>query len=113
MWPMKDAVREGLLRSVRILLAWAFAIVSVTSAICPVCLSQELARPQQASLHNSDQHRATPDCDKDGCSCCGFQFLTVVHQSNPQAHESAEALAPLPTLELSGYAPDFYHPPRT
>jgi hypothetical protein len=113
MSPMKAGIRDHSFQCVAVLMALAFAIVSVTSVVCPVCLSQELAPAQQTGIHGANHHHGESECDKDGCSCCGFQFLTPIHQTSLETRDSARALAPLAVTELRDFASDLYHPPRT
>ena len=110
--PMKNGLRDHLFRRFAVLMAFVFAIASMTSLICPVCLAQELAPAQHAGIHSSDHHHGESECDKDGCSCCGFQFLTPIHQTGLEARDSARTVASRASLELRDYASDFYHPPR-
>jgi hypothetical protein len=56
------------------LLLGFLTLVSVTSSVCPVCDRIEQSSTQPAGVHSADLH-STSDCDRDGCSCCGFQFV--------------------------------------
>jgi hypothetical protein len=93
------------------LLLGFLALVSVTSSICPVC-----DRIEQPSTQNTGAHRAyltsTSDCDRDGCSCCGFQFVAVFF---PPAAALSEFTAVPKVSELRIPAVPvlrLYHPPR-
>lgn len=110
--PMIDRNRTRLSRYAGSILAFVFAIVSVTSSICPVCLSQALLSAQQTAAHNMNHHHGTHDCDRDGCSCCGFQFVATVYQTMPDTRGHTVALAPLAAFAPTNYLSDFYHPPR-
>ena len=54
----------------------ALALMSAMSSVCPACDRMDQPSSQQFGLHG------TPDdpvdtCDKDGCSCCGFQLVAT------------------------------------
>lgn len=107
-----DKNRDILFRHLGLLLAFAFMLASTTSAICPICAPEGLVPSQHLGIHNTDHHRGGPDCDRDGCSCCGFQFLTAVRQTTLVSSESSPKVALPELLELREYPSDFYHPPR-
>lgn len=86
-------------------------IASVTAPICPNCSKIEF--PSSARLaFNGAPNGAAPDCDRDGCSCCGFQIV-------PTPARPTLGFSPL-TLASETYAPlhpsdhifGFYRPPR-
>lgn len=110
---MLDRPRSPFSRFITAILTAFLVVLCVTAAVCPVCLSQDLLPSQQAVSHGMDHQRNAPDCDRDGCSCCGFQLLTTTHQTILDAGEPIAAAPPL-FLALSpiDQAFDFYHPPR-
>src|SRR6266404_3933114 len=110
--PMLDRHRTRVSRIIGTVLACVFAIVYVTSSICPACLSQDLPSSQQTAVQNTNHHHGTQDCDRDGCSCCGFQFVATAHREILDAREPSAAAAPLTALAPIDYPSDFYHPPR-
>jgi hypothetical protein len=109
---MVDGHKTRFSRYAGAIMVSVFAIVCVTSSICPACLSEDLVSAQQTAAHNVDHHHTTHDCDGDGCSCCGFQFLIASHQSIVKASEFTPALARLIEHAPTDYPSDFYHPPR-
>src|ERR1700730_360047 len=113
MSPMLDRQGSPFSRFITAILTAFLVVLCVTASVCPVCLSQDLLPSQQAVPHGMDHHRNAPDCDRDGCSFCGFQFLTTTHQTILGADELISAAPPL-FLVLSpiDQAFDFYHPPR-
>jgi hypothetical protein len=110
--PMMDRYRTRLSRCVGTVLACIFAIVCMTSSICPVCLSQDLLSTQHTTGHGINQHQGPQDCDRDGCSCCGFQFIVTANQIVLDACELSAAPLPSSTLFPTDYPSGFYHPPR-
>ena len=93
------------------LLLCVLAIASLNAPICPACSRIELPSSKHVALNSSD-HDSAPNCDKDGCSCCGFQ--TVVAPLGPtlaltEATSVSEFSSALPRI-----APVFaiYRPPR-
>jgi hypothetical protein len=64
------------------------------------------------TAHNLDHHHSAQDCDKDGCSCCGFQFVATAYETISDCRESSAALPPLAELLKTDFPSDFYHPPR-
>ena len=56
------------------LLLCVLTIASVAAPICPVCLKTDLDSAEHVGL-SSARHDGAPNCDKDGCSCCGFQIV--------------------------------------
>ena len=107
-----STMRTRLSRYAGSILAFVFAIVCVTSSICPVCLSQDLLSAQQTAAHTMNHHHGTQDCDRDGCSCCGFQFVATVYQTILDTRAHSVALAALAAFALTNYLSEFYHPPR-
>jgi hypothetical protein len=64
------------------------------------------------TAHNLGHHHSAQDCDKDGCSCCGFQFVATAYETISDCRESSAALPPLAELLKTDFPSDFYHPPR-
>src|ERR1041385_3240662 len=110
---MLDRHRTCFSRIVAAMLVPVFWFVCVTSSFCPVCLSQDVPSTQQPAAQNMNHHHERQDCDRDGCSCCGFQFLTMTHQTILKALDSTEALTPPATLAPTDSSSDFYRPPRS
>jgi hypothetical protein len=110
--PMLDRHTTRLSRYAGTIMAFVFAIVGVTSSICPVCLSQDLLSTRQTAAHTLNHHHGIQDCDRDGCSCCGFQFVATVYQTIQDTHGTSAAPAPLAAFAPTHYPSDFYHPPR-
>src|ERR1700680_3082533 len=108
--PMIDRNKTCLSRYAGSILAFVFAIVCVTSSICPVCLSQDLLSAQHTAAHNMNHHHGTQDCDRDGCSCCGFQFVATAYQTILDNREHSVAIAPFAAVAATNYLSDFYHP---
>jgi hypothetical protein len=112
MLPMPDRHRTRFPRCVGAVVVFVFAIACVTSSICPGCLSEDLLSAQKTVPQNVDHHPSTHACDRDSCSCCGFQFLAASRQSIREGREFTPAvvqwIAPIP----NDYPSDFYHPPR-
>jgi hypothetical protein len=100
----------GRLRVVATLLSLTFVLVTVVYSICPVCLSELLGSTQPTGVSLTSHHRV--DCDRDGCSCCGFQVVMARCQGfvGPSATIPTSRVPTL--LEPADYVFDFYHPPR-
>ena len=104
--------RTPCLRGVGIFLVAVFAITTVASSICPVCLAKDSALIQHTSTQNLNHHHDSQDCDRDGCSCCGFHFLAPTHDIFLEAIASTAAPTPSIAVAPTEYPFDFYHPPR-
>jgi hypothetical protein len=94
------------------LLLCLLALGSATSSLCRVCSQIDQSFRRQAAVQSPGHQGGTPDCDKDGCSCCGFQFVLTFPGIGLALFQSARA-PELPAL-LSSAGPVFTvdHPPR-
>lgn len=86
-------------------------IASVAAPICPGCSKLELPSSSHI-IFGGSQHNEGQNCDKDGCSCCGFQIVAPPHGVILALSEStsiSDFFSALP-----GPAPVFsvYRPPR-
>jgi hypothetical protein len=88
------------------------ALASASSSLCRVCCQIDQSFRQQAVVQSPDRQGGTPDCDKDGCSCCGFQFVLTFPGIGLALFQSATA--PELPLVLPSAGPVFTldHPPR-
>jgi hypothetical protein len=93
------------------LLLCVLTIASVAAPVCPACSKIELASAQHVAF-NGTNHGSTPSCDKDGCSCCGFQIVVGPVVPSLELTASASALGLPAVLLLPGTAFDLYRPPR-
>jgi hypothetical protein len=99
-------------RAIGVFLMIVFALTSVTASICPVCLAKDFLPIQHTSAQNLNHHPDSKDCDRDGCSCCGFQFLAHMHDFVLELFASTRVMAasiPNPPTEVSS---GFHRPPR-
>jgi hypothetical protein len=106
-----NGLRPNLRKFAAALLLVVLTIASVAAPVCPACSRIELSSAQHPAFNNTDQG-STPNCDKDGCSCCGFQIVVgpVVPSLELTASTSASGVPPV--LLLTGTAFDLYRPPR-
>jgi hypothetical protein len=93
------------------LLLCILVIASVAAPICPACSKIELPTAKHVAL-SSAGHDGSPNCDKDGCSCCGFQIVTAPLAPNLGLTASTLAPAPPSVQLLTGSVFALYHPPR-
>lgn len=100
-------------RGVGIFLVTVFAITTVASSICPVCLAKDFGIIQRTSTQNLTHHPDSQDCDRDGCSCCGFHFLAPAHDIFSEAVASTAPPTPSIAVLPTEYPFDFYRPPRS
>jgi hypothetical protein len=89
-----------------------FVLVWVNSTFCSNCFPLERSS-RTASMQSSDSHRNSDDCDRDVCSCCGFQFLAMSPPITIDSWDSKLALSLVSMPALFGYVSGFYHPPRS
>jgi len=94
------------------LLLCLLAIASASSSLCRGCSEIDQSSQRNAVLQSPDGQDSAPDCDRDGCSCCGFQFVLtfprtgLAHFQSATAPELPRALPPAePVFTLD-------HPPR-
>jgi hypothetical protein len=83
----------------------------LTAPICPACSKIELCSSKHVALDSSERNSA-PNCEKDSCSCCGFQIAVVPLELTlalTQSTSVSEFSSALPRI-----APVFaiYRPPR-
>lgn len=103
-WPSSQKIVASLLLCV-------LAFVSVTSLTCPGCSKIEWPSAKRILLANSNGDGAT-SCDRDGCSCCGFQIVAPPFGTSLALTESASTLYFSVPLRLIAPVFSFYHPPR-
>jgi len=89
----------------------ALALMSAMSSVCPACDRMEQPSSQRSGL------RGTPDdpvdtCDKDGCSCCGFQLVAANPPGILTQGESVSVLKMVAVLPPAEPTFDFNYPPR-
>lgn len=94
------------------LLLCTLTIASVAASICPACSKIELPSEKHVAFNATD-HDRSPDCDKDGCSCCGFQIVPTPLAPSLGLAASASAPADPAAPLLMGSAFPLYRPPRS
>jgi hypothetical protein len=94
------------------LMLCVLAIASMAAPICPACSKLELPSSHHIAFNITDR-RIGQDCDRDGCSCCGFQIVpaplgpTLALAESTSVSEFSSALPKLaPVFAL-------YRPPRS
>jgi hypothetical protein len=107
-----SGLRTNLCKFIGSLLLCTLTIASVAASICPVCSKIELPSAKHIALSASDHDRST-DCDKDGCSCCGFQIAPTPLARSSVLRASASAPAMAPVLLVMGSVFTLYRPPRS
>lgn len=106
-----SGLRPNLWKFAASLLLCMLTIASVAAPICPECSKIELPSAKHFGFSSTD-HGGVPNCDRDGCSCCGFQVVTahpapnlrlIVFTSTPKT----------PVVQLlAGSVFALYRPPR-
>jgi hypothetical protein len=86
-------------------------IASVVAPVCPACSKLELPSAKHISLSSAGQNGA-PNCDKDGCSCCGFHIVAAPSAPTLEQTASSSVVESLPVQLLEGSPFTLYHPPR-
>jgi hypothetical protein len=106
-----SGLRPNLRKFAASLLLCVLTIASVAAPLCPECSKIELPSAKQVAF-SSTHYDGEPNCDRDGCSCCGFQV--VVATLAPSLGLTASTLAPkLPSVQLlAGSVFALYRPPR-
>jgi hypothetical protein len=106
-----SALRPNLRKFAALLLLCVLTIASVAAPICPECSKMELASAKYVAF-SSTHHDVAPICDRDGCSCCGFQVVAA--PVAPNLELTASTAAPeLPSVQLmAGSVFALYRPPR-
>jgi hypothetical protein len=94
-----------------LMLVAILGITSVTSSVCEVCLSKDLRPGHKTFVQSASTHQSSHDCDRDGCDCCGFQFVGTVHQTIDVCEFTA-LVVPISADIAVDYPSDFYRPPR-
>jgi hypothetical protein len=94
------------------LLLCLLALGSATSSLCRVCSQIDQSFRQQAAVHSPNREGSTPDCDKDGCSCCGFQFVLTFPGIGLALFQSAMAPELPAVVPPTGPVFTLDHPPR-
>jgi hypothetical protein len=94
------------------LLLCTLVIASMAAPLCPACSKILLPATNHATFDGAGQN-GSPDCDRDGCSCCGFQVVAapLAPSLGPTASASAPAMASV--LVVMGSAFTLYRPPRS
>jgi hypothetical protein len=93
------------------LLLFLLLFVSLTSSTCLDCIQIHQGSPH-ALFSSSGHHGGLPDCDKDSCSCCGFQLIAQPIEPQPPLEMIAPAPACSPAVPFSELISDLEHPPR-
>ena len=106
-----SGLRPNLRKLAASLLLCVLTIASVAAPICPECSKIELPSAKHVAF-SSTHHDSAPNCDKDGCSCCGFQIVPA--PLAPTLVLTASAAAPeLRSVQLlMGSVFSLYRPPR-
>jgi hypothetical protein len=106
-----SGLRSNLRKFAALLLLCILATVSMAAPICPECSKIELPSAKHVAFSSTD-HDSVPNCDRDGCSCCGFQV--VAPPLAPILGLTASTSAPeLPSLQLlAGSVFALHRPPR-
>jgi hypothetical protein len=93
------------------LMLCVLAVASVAAATCPACLKLEFPSSHRFAFSSAD-HDSEPNCDRDGCSCCGFQIIASPPDPTLALAESnfvSEFSSALPGIPLVF---PLYRPPR-
>jgi hypothetical protein len=93
------------------LLLCMLTIASVAAPICPECSKIELPSAKHFAFTGPD-HDGLPNCDRDGCSCCGFQVVTAHPAPNLRLIVFTPAPQPPVVHLLAGSVFALYRPPR-
>ncbi|HXB23025.1 MAG TPA: hypothetical protein VNV88_16670 [Candidatus Solibacter sp.] len=112
---MVSVMREPEVNSRKVLasvLLCMLALISVASPLCPACSEIAGDSTTQVALHGAQHQDNAPDCNKDTCSCCGFQFVTTSPGTVPTPIESAASLEFHEVLPPAAPVFTLYRPPR-
>jgi hypothetical protein len=107
-----SGLRTNLFKFAASLLLCTLMIASLSAPACPACSQIELPSAQHVAFNTTD-HNGSPDCDKDGCSCCGFQIVPTPQAPSLGLTASASAPAMASALLLMGSVFTLYRPPRS
>ena len=105
-------LRTNLWKFAATLVICTLTIASVAASICPACSKVELPSAKDVAFNATDNDRS-PDCDKDGCSCCGFQIAPTPVAPSFWLAASASAPANAAPRRLMGSVFPLYRPPRS
>jgi len=106
-----SGLRPNLRKYAASLLLCVLTITSVAAPICPECSKMELVSARHLAF-SSTHHDDAPNCDRGGCSCCGFQIVAAPLALNLGLIASWPA-PELPSVQiLAGSVFDLYRPPR-
>jgi hypothetical protein len=106
-----SGLRPNLRKFAASLLLCVLTIASVAAPICPECSKIELPSAKHLAF-SSTHHDGAPICDRDGCSCCGFQVGAAPLAPNLGLTVSTSA-PELPSVQLlTGSVFALYRPPR-
>src|ERR1700680_4880107 len=81
-------------------------IAAVAAPTCPTCSRIDIPSANHAALSRTD-HNGPPSCDKEGCSCCGFQMVNAPLGLITALTRSAST--PEYFAVLAPFGPDFVH----
>jgi hypothetical protein len=106
-----SGLRSNLRKFAASLLLCVLTIASVAAPLCPECSKIELPSAKHVAF-SSTHYDGAPNCDRDGCSCCGFQVVAA--PLAPSLGLAAPTSAPeLPSVQLlAGSVFALYRPPR-
>jgi hypothetical protein len=93
------------------LLLCVLAVDGVAAPICPACSKLDLPSSHPVAFNSAD-YNSEPNCDRDGCFCCGFQI--VAPPPGPTLALAESKLVSEFSTALPGIPPVFalYRPPR-
>ena len=94
------------------LLLFQLLFVSLSSSTCLVCIEIHLGSPHTLFSNSGHQDRL-PECDRDCCSCCGFQLMAQHVEPQPPQERIAYISACSPVMPLSESIFTLEHPPRS
>jgi hypothetical protein len=93
------------------LLLCVLTIASVAAPLCPECSKIELLSAKQVAF-SSTHYDGAPNCDRDGCACCGFQIVAAPLAPS-LGHTAFKSAPELPSMQLlAGSVFALYRPPR-
>jgi hypothetical protein len=95
-----------------LLMLGVLLLASASSSVCLICSDLPASSVQHTGVRAVHENDAAPDCDRDACSCCGFQLVA----SLPAFEFHLIRLAPAReflrlTLPVAPVSP-LYRPPR-
>jgi hypothetical protein len=93
------------------LLLCTLTLVSAMSSACAVCDRIDEGSSRHHDLHGPS-HEGTDACDKDGCSCCGFQLVVTDVPSILTQNQSVAIITVCAALAPAEPIFDLNYPPR-